>query len=348
MGSTPEKQAEEFTPFSTTSGELARTALDSQMVLSGNYWAELRVFLTLSKLKSFAKTADALLVNQKTVARQVRRLEDKFGAQLIVRTSAGVRLTASGIELAKRLAVLDYELFKTAETIQNRSAIVDAVVRVGITDGLGAFMVASAIPEFRKICPNIAIEMKSMLNAFDIRANSVDVLVTPMPPAGDDVEAMSAGMVHFVPFASKFYIEEFGVPNKGNLERQRFVSTPFYETAYWQSWLDIVPAGISCFRSDSPISYATMVKAGIGIGLLGSWMSVDPHLTPLELNVHIKARLFVVGLKESLERKSISRVANWLARDRFSTKNPWFADDLCLHVHPNPYDVGLRRMLNVL
>ena len=70
--------------------------------MSGQYWAELRIFAEVAQAKSFNRAADRLGLSQPTIARKVRRLQDLIGAQLFVSTKTGVRLTERGEELARR------------------------------------------------------------------------------------------------------------------------------------------------------------------------------------------------------------------------------------------------------
>lgn len=44
-------------PFSDEQQSLARGALESQEILSGRFWGELRVFLAVAKAKSFSRAA---------------------------------------------------------------------------------------------------------------------------------------------------------------------------------------------------------------------------------------------------------------------------------------------------
>ncbi len=77
--------------------------LNDPHILSGPFWGELRVFLAVAKAKSFNRAAEELAMSQPTVSRQVRRLQDIMGTQLVLPTQSGIKLTRQGEDLARSL-----------------------------------------------------------------------------------------------------------------------------------------------------------------------------------------------------------------------------------------------------
>lgn len=57
-----------------------------------------RVFVTLAKLHSFTKTAEALNVSQPAVSQNISELERYYGVNLVTRDRNGVCLTDDGLE----------------------------------------------------------------------------------------------------------------------------------------------------------------------------------------------------------------------------------------------------------
>lgn len=67
--------------------------------LSPSLLAWLRCFDAAARCGSFAKAADELYVSQGAVSQQVKKLEERLGHILLLRTSAGLTLTAEGERL---------------------------------------------------------------------------------------------------------------------------------------------------------------------------------------------------------------------------------------------------------
>src|SRR5258708_7531677 len=97
-------------PFDREQQVFNRSPLDEEKLLSGQYWAELRMFLAVAKTKSFNRAAEITNTSQPTVSRQVKRLQDAVGSQLFIATARGVRLTQKGEALARALGRLDHTL----------------------------------------------------------------------------------------------------------------------------------------------------------------------------------------------------------------------------------------------
>lgn len=57
---------------------------------------QLKVFLTVSELGSFQKTAQANYVSQRAISQQMKRLEDELGVKLFIRGKNRVQLTSAG------------------------------------------------------------------------------------------------------------------------------------------------------------------------------------------------------------------------------------------------------------
>ena len=89
-----------------------------------------------------------------------------------------------------------------------------------------------------------------------------------------------------------------------------------------------------------------LVKAGHGIGLLGSFTLMEPCFVPLEIDVRIAVPLFLVAVTERLNARPVRLVFDWLS-EVFSPDNPWFTDELRLTNPPSEYDAGFRRMFNL-
>ena len=69
-------------------------------------WNRARAFLVTAEEGSFSAAARALRSTQPTVGRQVSALEDELRVTLFERTSAGLVLTQSGLELLEHVRVM--------------------------------------------------------------------------------------------------------------------------------------------------------------------------------------------------------------------------------------------------
>lgn len=322
-------------PFDRTQRTFNQLALDDPHLLSGPFWGELRVFLAVAKAKSFNRAAEALNMSQPTVSRQVRRLQDVIGSQLVVSTPSGITLTKKGQELAESLLTLDEKLFEISREMKTETREAEGLVRVSVTEALaGLFIVPGLVPLGERY-PKIHLHIRNPVNFANFRENQTDVMIafTPLNQAG--VTSHPLGHAHLIPVASHGYVKRFGIPTRKNLESHNFVDTEYYAArgGIWDSWHAATSRGEIAHYCDNSFAYGLMVKSGLGIGLLGSYTLTDATVIPLELDIHVKLPIYVIALSERLMARPVRLVYDWLSAI-FAPGNPWFAPELNLRDLP--------------
>jgi DNA-binding transcriptional LysR family regulator len=87
------------------------------VLASGLYWTELRIFLQVARSRSFNKAGKELGTTHAKVGRAVRRLETELNAELVTADARGVILTQTGSRLARALEPIDAEIEKIIRRI---------------------------------------------------------------------------------------------------------------------------------------------------------------------------------------------------------------------------------------
>ncbi|MDE2183967.1 MAG: LysR family transcriptional regulator [Alphaproteobacteria bacterium] len=322
-------------PFDPSQKDFHQSPLDDPRILSGPFWGELRVFLAVAKAKSFNRAAEELSMSQPTVSRQVRRLQDVIGSQLVIPTQSGIKLTPRGQELAESLLALDEKLFEISHDLQAESLEAGGMVRVSVTDGLAGMFVAPELVAFSERYPKIQVHLRNPTNLTGFRENQTDIMVGFAPSSQSDVESRRVGHMHFIPVATRAYIDRRGRPTRENLESHAFVDSAYYsaQTGIWRDWHAATARGTVVHRCDNSFGYALMVRSGLGIGLVANYVLSDRLSMPLDLGIHIRLPLHLLVESERLASRPVRIVYDWLA-EVFGSENPWFAKDLRLEALP--------------
>jgi DNA-binding transcriptional LysR family regulator len=334
-------------PFEIGQDGLLKTALDDPVILSGGFWEELRVFLVVAKLGSFAKAGVYLCMSTATVSRHVRRLQDQLRAQLIISGRTGSRLTPDGASLARALSDLDYKVFSIASNFRSNNRKVEGTVRVSVTEGLAGVFLASKLAAFHAQWPGISIHLKTPINVTSLRENRADIMIGFEPISALDISCLPLGYLHLIPIVSEQYIRSAGIPTITNLSQHVFVDSQFYQakTGMWKGWQELMSQGRVAAECDSSLSYASSVIGGLGIGLLGNYTLSDSSLRHLTLGVHVSVPMYLLGLVERLEARPVRVVMDWLS-ETFGQENPWFASELNLQPDaPTPFLSVMRALL---
>jgi DNA-binding transcriptional LysR family regulator len=322
--------------------------LDDENLLSGQFWGELRVFLAVAKTKSFNRAAEITNTSQPTVSRQVKRLQDVVGSQLFIATARGVKLTQKGEALAQALCRLDHTLYSITSDLKAETSEAEGTVRISITDGMSALFAAPALGQFSARYPKIQIHLKRPINIMNLRENQTDIMIGFSPAESPDIRFRKLGQLHFVPVAVKDYIRKRGLPTRNNLEEHLFLQSEYYlaRTGLWEGWQQAVARGRIAHYCDNSFAYGMLVKAGQGIGLLGSYTLVEPCFVPLEIDLRISVPLYLIALTDRLNARPVRLAFDWLS-EVFGSNNPWFSDEFRLNNPPSVYDAGFRKMFNL-
>src|SRR5687767_11488288 len=76
---------------------------------------DLGYFIEVSQTLNISRAAERLGISQPTLSLAIQRLEDNFGAPLLIRTKSGVHLTHAGQKLVAQARVLLLEWEKIRE-----------------------------------------------------------------------------------------------------------------------------------------------------------------------------------------------------------------------------------------
>lgn len=130
----------------------------------------LRYFLTVAREKSIVHAADVLHVTQPTLSRQLKDLEEEFGATLFVRgnKSQGLTLTEKGILLRRRAEELLELADRTQEEMHSDGGLPAGDVWIGAGESDVIRLIAKAAFVLQKQYPDIHYHLLSG-NAEDVK-----------------------------------------------------------------------------------------------------------------------------------------------------------------------------------
>ncbi len=335
-------------PYERVTPGLDRSPLDLEGILSLPVWKELRTFLAVAKSKSFSAAAILLNASGPTVSRDVKRLEEQLGAQLVVSSHVGVKLTPTGHDLALHLAELDFRLFSISTSLRRERASLAGRVTISVTSGLSVAFIAPSVVRLNERYPELEISLKNQISIVDFHKNQADIMVSAVPIKRTGITMREIGVLHFIPVASRSYLQRVGVPaGRASIANHTFLQCGYYEaeTPAWEQWKTLSEGGRLTHSSEDTLSYYSMVKCGAGIGLLGNYVLIEPSLVPIELGIHIPLQLYAVVETDRLRSKPVSAAYDWLI-EVFET-NPMFGNELAVRPSKSPAEQDFRSFFNL-
>ncbi len=152
---------------------------------------QLRAFVSIGRLGSFTKAADALHATQPALSAQIRELEESLGVKLFDRSTRSVTLTQAGEDL---LPVVDNVLGDLGSVVARARDVArrnTGRVTVAALPSLSATLMPDVVARMRALHPGIAIVIKDALAERIlglIRADEVDLALTSAPPTDPQLQ----------------------------------------------------------------------------------------------------------------------------------------------------------------
>lgn len=148
----------------------------------------LKAFVAVADHRSFTRAAAMLNRTQSAVSMQIRKLEDRLDAKLFHRTKVNVDLSSAGEALlgyARRILVLNDEAVGRV-----REHKIEGLVRLGVMDDYGTFVVPPLLASFVSGYPRIHVEIETGLTS-SLRnrlGDSFDLVIAMHPEGRGDGE----------------------------------------------------------------------------------------------------------------------------------------------------------------
>ena len=152
---------------------------------------QLRAFVSIGRLGSFTKAADALHATQPALSAQIRELEDALGVKLFDRSTRSVTLTQAGHDL---MPVVDNVLGDLGSVVARARDVArrnTGRVTIAALPSLAATLMPAAVAQMRVRHPGITVVIKDALAERIIgliRADEVDLALTSAPPTDPQLQ----------------------------------------------------------------------------------------------------------------------------------------------------------------
>ncbi len=175
-------------------------------------WSDLRVFLQVAESRSLSAAAKALQMSQPTVSQNIKNLETSLNTQLFVRGASGVDLTTAGVHLRERALPMQRAAASIDSLSRDANDALEGRVKIAAPDGVLSFWVAPRIAAFQRMYPGITFSLDGGLWPGNPLMSELDISLQYELPSGNDRVVEPLATVHYVPVATRRYLEIYGEP----------------------------------------------------------------------------------------------------------------------------------------
>jgi DNA-binding transcriptional LysR family regulator len=306
-------------------------------------WSLLKVFVAVADTGSINAAAQQLGHSQAKVSRDIDLLERQIGQELFLRSARGMELTSAGqIVLPKARSMADAADALSSDVSELQGDAGGQVV-IAAHDAMATYWLAPRLPEFHQSNPDIEIMLKVVQETPNLADGEADICLQYEPPNLRNVISRSIGHLHYMPFASRDYLDIHGVPESMyDAGKHRILLHSGYnkQVDAWQEktphWKAIVS---NVLQSNSSTVILETCARGGGIAVMPSYMAeTDRGVLPLPFKPMASIRFWLAYTERARNLRRCQPVLQWL-RDCFNTdRYPWFREMFV----PPPSTVDIR------
>ncbi|MDM0079337.1 LysR family transcriptional regulator [Variovorax sp. J31P179] len=236
----------------------------------------MELFLSISQTRNFSETARRFGISATGVSRMITDIEDELKVKLLLRSTRQVALTESGQEYARQLEGILWRINELQANITAISSAPQGLLRVHSRMMFGLGVLPPLIASFRKLYPEIHIELTLGETAADLRRSQIDIDFRISPP-------VEAGVKRRMLFQSDRYLVAAPAYLAGKPALQAPEDILAHECLAYQlpgdeyTWLFKQPAQTSAIAfkprhvSNNGIALLELARLGEGLALLDDY-----------------------------------------------------------------------------
>jgi DNA-binding transcriptional LysR family regulator len=173
----------------------------------------LHTFLAVARSPGFRAAARELGLTAGAVSQAIRRLEERLGVPLFIRTTRSVALTDAGVRLAKRLAPLQTgvaDALEEARSVQSRPT---GTLRLCVRRLAVSPFLETVLPRYRAAYPEVSLEVEVRDGPFDLVKEGFDAGIRIGEFIEPDMIAVRIGdPLRWIVVGSQSYLARQGTP----------------------------------------------------------------------------------------------------------------------------------------
>jgi len=298
----------------------------------GVAWDDFRIFLAVVQTGSVNRAAVQLGLSQPTASRRLSRLEERLGVRLFDRDRTGPRLTHHGRRILNDVSAAEYSLSRASRNAGSPHSRIEGDCSVVMGDGLATYWMSHFLNPFYEQHPNIELKLFVAQDSTAGKNESFDIQLHYYEPVEVDPVSKRVATMHFVPFASRSYLEKHPAPRTvADLVDHRLLEMNAYrvDKGPWSHWLNGEATQTAQLLTNLSGPLCEAVRQGVGIALLPTYLvATSPEFVPLDLGLHLPTPVHMSFQREVAKRWSVRAVVDFLRDTVFQRKTmPWFSDE---------------------
>lgn len=229
---------------------------------------------------NLSSAARKLKVSRANVSYHLQQLEKSVGVQLVRRTTRRIEPTEIGQTLYRHGRAIRDELTAAREAIETLGRGLHGAVRVSVPTGFGQLVMTGWLLEFKRLYPEISLELLFENRVDDLLRDEVDVAIRVMSEPPEALVARELAQVRHVACASTGFVQTVGLPEDlEDLRRMPLITSPVVgRELRLAAYRDDVRQEVTLnptLASENFQFLREAILSGLGVGLVPSYVVQD-------------------------------------------------------------------------
>ncbi len=281
-------------------------------------WDDLRFFLEVARAQSLSGAAAKLGVSHTTVARRVQALEASLKTRLFEKTPTGYLSTPAGKKIILLAEKVESVCISAMEAVAGQDTILTGTVRIAAPEGFGSEFLGNHVDRFYKQYPGIDLEIVAGTQFVSISKHEADIAIAFVRPRSGRLVARKLTDYTFRLYGAREYLKRFRpIRHIEDLRDHTLIGFISDLISPQLNYLDdLLPDARIKLRSSNINVHLAAVEAGLGLGVLPSYMATRLASLDVVLPDEIKVtRNFWVSMHEDMRHiRRVIAVWDWIQK----------------------------------
>jgi len=186
---------------------------------------QMQTFILVSELGSLAVAARKLGISAAAVSKQLTRLEEELGLQLLVRSTRKIELTEVGVSYGFQCRRILEEVEEASALISQVKAEPCGILKVVSSRNFANTCIVPHVKEFLQKYPKIDLNLELAERIPDLNNEGIDIMIGMSISAPGDAIQKRITTTSYAFCASPAYLKKFGIPKKPeDLKKHRYIT----------------------------------------------------------------------------------------------------------------------------
>jgi DNA-binding transcriptional LysR family regulator len=187
--------------------------------------SQMETFVLTSELGSLAAVARKLGISPAAISKQLTRLEEELGLQLLMRSTRRIELTEVGINYCLQCRRILEEVEAASALISQVKAVPYGILKIVSGRHFATSYIVPHMKEFLLKYPKIELNLELAERVPDLNLEAIDVLIGMSISATGDAIQKRIATTSYSFCASPNYLKQFGIPEKpDDLKHHRYIT----------------------------------------------------------------------------------------------------------------------------